>query len=346
MNILVTGAAGLVGGALVAALTTAGHAVIGVVHQTTGVYGNDGCLIGTAHVSLSVAPAGMMTLQGDVRRHGLGLGPATHAWLDRHIDVVIHCAALVQFEANASDLQAVNVNGTLHVAQLCPDARFIHVSTAYVCGLRDGMIAETACDPGGAFGNGYEHSKAQAETLVRRMRPDAIIARPSIIVGEAATGRIRNFDSIYRAFKLIAEGKIVSVPVLPTATLNFVPIDYVVAGICDLCDNANACGQILHLAAREAIGAAQFLSFIGKIPGLCSPLIAACHNGDATARSLAERLAQSYFGYFRRSPNFATQALERLSGRVAPAMDAAALTRQIHYCVDAGFIRARYAEAV
>jgi 2-alkyl-3-oxoalkanoate reductase len=347
MNILVTGAAGLLGGALVAALTTVGHPVIGLVHRTAEIVGNDGrALPVTAFDGTGPPPATAKFLRGDIRRPDLGLDPKSRAWLDRHIDVVIHCAALVQFEASADDLLAVNVDGTRHVAMLCPNARFIHVSTAYVCGLRDGLIAESACDPDGAFGNGYERSKARAETVLRQMRPDAIIARPSIIVGEAECGRIRSFDAIYRAFKFIAEGKIAAVPVSPTATLNFVPIDHVVAGIGDLCDNSDARGAIVHLAASKAVGAMQFLALIGQIPGLCSPRITAFENSDAAGRSLAERLAQPYFGYFRRSPEFEVHALTRLSGRVAPHLDNVSLARQIRYCVDAGFIRSRRVEPV
>lgn len=342
VNILVTGAAGLLGGALIAALTKAGHSVIGLVHNAATIIGNDG------HVQPSVefdgaapSPGAVKILHGDVRNPDLSLAPATRDWLDHNIDVVIHCAALVQFEASAEDLHAVNVDGTRHAAMLCPNARFVHVSTAYVCGLKDGVIAETICDPDAGFGNGYEQSKARAETDLRQIRPDAIIARPSIIVGEAETGRVRSFDTIYRAFKFIAEGKIATIPVLPTATLNFVPIDHVVAGICDLLIDTNAIGEIVHLAAANAVGAARFLALIGEIPGLASPRIS---NGDASkGKGLAERLAYPYFGYFQRSPDFETCTLARLSGRVAPDIDDAALTRQIRYCVDAGFIRPRFA---
>jgi 2-alkyl-3-oxoalkanoate reductase len=341
MNIFLTGAAGLLGGALVDALIRAGHAVVGLVHQETDIRSNDGQSIDATFFDGSHPVAGALKLlTGDVRFNGLCLSAERQAWLTSHIDLVIHCAALVKFEADAAELEAVNVDGTRHVAELFPSARFIHISTAYVCGVKDGLITETPCDPHGAFGNGYEQSKARAEAVLRELRPDAIIVRPSIIVGEFANGRIRSFDTIYRAFKFIAEGKVKSIPASSSATLNFVPVDHVVGGICDIVAGPDARPSIIHLTACRAIPAIRFLKLIGEIPGLFSPMIT-----EGTAVGIAERLAQPYWGYFRRSPEFESRRLESMSGRIAPDMDDAALLRQIRYCVDAGFIRTRATNA-
>lgn len=338
--ILVTGAAGLLGGALVAELLALGHGVIGLVHRAVEICGNDGVPVTTRSFDgLAPLPGTAVTLGGDVCKPGLGLDTAMQGRLAAHVDLVIHCAALVRFEAAAEDLAAVNVEGTRHVAQAFPAARIIHVSTAYVCGLRDGHIAEAPCDPDSAFGNGYEASKARAEAVIHQLRPDAIIVRPSIIVGEAATGRIRSFDTIYRAFKLIAEGRVASIPVMPQASLDFVPIDHVVNGICDLVARPDATSAIIHLAAHEAVNAAHFLSVIGQIPGFSSAIIVSGDCGGERPGGIAERLAQPYWGYFRRYPDFETQRLMTLTGRKAPVIDDDALIRQIGYCINAGFIR-------
>ena len=142
------------------------------------------------------------------------------------------------------------------------------------------------------------------------------------------------------AFKFIAEGKIVSVPVSPSASLNFVPIDHVVGGICDMVGKLDVAPPFIHLTARKAVPAAHFLTLIGKIPGLCSPFTAPAKQNGAAKVGIAERLAQPYWGYFQRHPEFETGALMKLSGRKAPDMDDAALMRQIRYCVAAGFILA------
>ena len=342
MNILLTGAAGLLGGAAAAALVKDGHAVVGLVHRSADIVGNDGLPLVAAPYDGAAPIAGTVTiLRGDVRQQGLELDSEISAALDRSIDVVVHCAALVRFEADWSDLAAVNIAGTGHVARLFPKARFIHVSTAYVCGLTNGPIAEAPCDPDGRFGNGYEKSKACAEAALVALRPDAVIARPSIIVGEAASGRIRSFDTIYRAFKFIAEGKIKMIPVSPCATLNFVPIDHVVAAICDLVESPAANGQIYHLAAKNSVPAADFLRLIGSMPGLASPARSTQNPDPGRKEGIADRLAGPYLQYFQRHPEFDTCQLARLSMRAAPLMDDAALIRQIRFCVAAGFIRAR-----
>ncbi len=340
MTILVTGAAGLLGGALIAALIEAGHAVVGLVHRETVLRDNAGKALAAPLLDLAAPPPRLCVLRGDVSQPGLGLDSAALAWLDHHVSAIIHCAALVRFDAEWAALAAVNVAGTRHVAQLCPDARLIHVSTAYVCGLQDGLIAEAPCHPAGPFGNDYERSKAHAEAALRRLRPDAIIARPSIIVGEQASGRIRSFDTIYRAFKFIAEGKIAAVPASPQATLSFVPIDHVVQGIAALVETPTADGSIVHLAARDAVPAERFLRLIGAIEGLSSPRIVAPEARVGGRASVAERLARPYWGYFQRCPAFATAALAELTGLAAPVMDDAALLRQIAFCAEAGFIRA------
>lgn len=340
MTILVTGAAGLLGGALVAALIEAGHAVIGLVHRESVLRDNAGQVLGAKPLDAAALPPRLTVLHGDVSQPGLGLDSAAHEWLERHVSAIIHCAALVRFDAAWEALEKVNVAGTRHVAQLCPKARLIHVSTAYVCGLQDGLITEARCKAAGPFGNDYERSKAHAEAELHRLRPGAIIARPSIIVGERASGRIRSFDTIYRAFKFIAEGKIAAVPASPQATLNFVPIDHVVQGIAALVESPAADGRIVHLAARDAVPVERFLRLIGEIEGLSSPRIHAPAARTGGRASVAERLARPYWGYFQRHPAFATDALAELTGLAAPVMDDAALLRQIAFCAEAGFIRA------
>ena len=205
--------------------------------------------------------------------------------------------------------------------------------------MRNGPIPETPCNPAGPFGNLYEQSKALGEAELHRLRPGAVIARPSIIVGEHASGRIRSFDTIYRAFKFIAEGKIAAVPASPEATLDFVPIDHVVRGIAALLEVREGEGLIVRLAARKAAGASRFPGLNCDEPGLQSPRIAEPQQHDQRGGSVAERLARPYWGYFRRHPEFATDALADLTGIAAPRWDDAALLRQIVFCAEAGFLR-------
>lgn len=342
MIVLITGAAGLIGSALAERLLRDGHGVIGIVHRTTGIRDSDGALIPVTDFHGSAPKAAEMAiLRGDVAQQRLGFDDDILARLDSCVDCIVHCAAMVRFEAPSEELMRVNVEGTLNVAELCPNARFIHVSTAYVCGISNAVVPEAATPADSPYANGYEASKAATERELLVKRPDAVIARPSIVVGEQDSGKIRDFDTIYRAFKFIAEGRIQTVPVGAGAMLNFVPIDYVAEGLADLVRLGPTGPRFVHLAAQDGIAAERFLDLIGAIPGLSSPTIVEPHAYEGLATGIADRLAQPYWPYFARSPDFAVQELERLSGRAAPTMDDAAFCRQIEYCVSAGFIKPR-----
>jgi len=338
--IFLTGAAGLLGGALAHELVRAGHGVVGLVRNETEIRGNDGAVLNAPRFDGNLPSAAeARTLKGDVTKPDLGLDTAHLAALIDGVDCVIHCAAMVRFEAAFEDLKAVNVDGTRNIAALFPDARFIHVSTAYSCGLREGLIAEQRHGDNDNFGNGYERSKAIAEDQLLTMRPDAIIARPSIVLGEHTSGRIRSFDSIYAAFKFIASGRIASVPVAHGSTLSFVPIDHVVNGVVALATQASATHQIVHLAAKEVVDTRRFLYLIGQIPGLLSPAITTPSDDASGLGGMTQRLVQPYLSYFTRSPRFETKALTWLTGIEPPEMSDADILKQIEFCVASGFIK-------
>jgi nucleoside-diphosphate-sugar epimerase len=85
---------------------------------------------------------------------------------------VLHNAASLTFRGTdpACEPWRTNVEGTRHVLDVCRQAgirHFHHVSTAYVCGLRDGIVREDELEVGQDFGNDYERSKVAAERLVR-----------------------------------------------------------------------------------------------------------------------------------------------------------------------------------
>jgi len=338
--IFLTGAAGLLGGALAHELIRRGHGVIGLVHNQSEIRDNDGAAL-DAPIFDGALPSGgkARTLRGDITKPDLGIDEASLTALVDSVDCVIHCAAMVRFEAAFEDLKAVNIEGTRNIAAMFPNARFVHVSTAYSCGLREGLIAEKRHGDNDAFGNGYERSKAISEDQLLAMRPDAIIARPSIVLGEHESGRIRSFDSIYAAFKFIASGRIASVPVAPGSTLSFVPIDHVVAGIVALATQAQTPPQIAHHVAREAISSEVFLKLIGQIPGLLSPAITTPGRDASQLSGMTQRLVQPYLSYFTRSPRFEANAITRLTGIEPPDMSEADIIKQIEFCVASGFIK-------
>ena len=95
-------------------------------------------------------------LEGDVHAPSLGLGEEDLAELAREVDVVIHSAASVVFDAPLDAAVESNVHGTLGLLRLARGWErrplFLHVSTAYVAGMREGYAPEEL--PGDASPNG------------------------------------------------------------------------------------------------------------------------------------------------------------------------------------------------
>jgi 2-alkyl-3-oxoalkanoate reductase len=327
--VLVTGAAGLIGGEVCARLAARGHAVTALVHRNADVRDN-----------LRRPVPGITVLHGDVRQPGFGLATAPE------VDLVIHSAAVTAFDATPEAYQSVNVDGTAHAIGVAraAGARLLHVSTAYVCGARDGVIAES--DTGTAFVNGYEASKAAGEALVWRSRLDFAIARPSVVVGDSANGAISRFENIYMIFKLIAEGRVRTLPSAAGASLDLVPIDHVAGGIVAMAEDfARVKRQTLHLVADRPTPIARIGEAIAAVPGLGAPNFVAPDAFDPAKLSPIERryhaaAAALYTSYLLRGPVF-DAANARAFGLRCPPTDRAWLDRLIGYCLDKGFVTSR-----
>lgn len=101
-------------------------------------------------------------MEGDVHAPALGLSDEELSELSREVDIVIHSAASVVFDAPLDAAVDSNVRGTLGLLKLARDWEkkplFMHVSTAYVSGVQEGLVREkppgtrtpneTSLDPG------------------------------------------------------------------------------------------------------------------------------------------------------------------------------------------------------
>ena len=113
-----------------------------------------------------------VVLEGDLSEIDLGLDNRTLDWIGRNCTSVFHNAASLVFRGEDPEGEPYlsNVEGTRRMLELCRCTgvrQFHHVSTAYVCGLREGRILESDVDVGQTSGNVYEKTKLQAEMLVR-----------------------------------------------------------------------------------------------------------------------------------------------------------------------------------
>lgn len=332
LKILVTGAAGLIGGEVCARLVARGHAVTAMVRRTKEVRGNDDALVPIVR-----------TVSGDITLPQMGLDPSDH-----DIDLVIHCAASLEFDAPEEALERNNVLGTRNAvdfAKAC-DARFLHVSTAYVCGRNDGVIEEGPVPADTCFANGYEASKARAERAVATSGVPFVIARPSITLGDSQTGQIRDFPSLCNVFRLMARGKVSVFPADPDSTLNLVPIDHVAEGLLRITERMEeAQGGYYHLTAADPLPSAELAHGVGRIAHFPDPLVVAPEDYDPTALSpveqrVAGRMIGTFGSYFTRSPHFDDSQFRALTGLTCAPTDTAWLGRLIAYGIASGYLPA------
>ena len=198
---------------------------------------------------------------GELARPGLGLAPEDRAEVVAECDEIIHSAASTDWDLSFDEAEAVNFVGVLRITELAAAmarggrlARFVHISTAYVAGRRDGAVApEDLPGAEGPFNNTYEATKAKAERFLREQMEEVpiTVVRPSIVVGDSRSGRTFNFNVIYFPLKLMYHGLLPVVPGRATTTLDIVPVDYVCDATIALGRDPSAVGRTYHLTADD-----------------------------------------------------------------------------------------------
>ena len=229
-------------------------------------------------------------LPGDISRRRLGLGAPDWERLTGAVTHVFHLAAIYDLAVPVELAQRVNVDGTGNVLELCLACRalerHVYVSTAYVAGLRHGVVYEHELVMGQGFKNHYESTKFQAELWVRQTldRVPTTILRPAIVVGDSRTGETEKFDGPYYLLRTISRMERWGRPVVQFgasgASFNVVPVDFVVAAIAAAAFDGACAGETLHLVDPEPLSTRQLVealsaAYAGRAPvGRVPPAVA------------------------------------------------------------------------
>ncbi|MBF4463261.1 MULTISPECIES: NAD-dependent epimerase/dehydratase family protein [unclassified Rathayibacter] len=189
MRVLVTGASGLLGGAVAAGLVAEGHEVRTFQRRPSGVTGVEearGSLTDPRAVEEAVADS----------------------------DAVVHLAAKVSLAGDPADFDRVNVDGTrrlLAAAERAGVRRFVQVSSPSVAHVGSSLVGADAepADPRRARGD-YARTKARAEVLA--LGADApsfsvVAVRPHLVWGPGDTQLVARIVERARAGRLPLLGK-------------------------------------------------------------------------------------------------------------------------------------------
>jgi thioester reductase-like protein len=207
-----------------------------------------------------LAPDGVDVQPGDITDPLLGLDPKTY---DRLVDEtvrVFHLAAVYDLAVGAELAERVNVTGTQHVVDFCRRAphleRHHYISTAYVAGMRSGLVLEEELAEGQTFKNFYESTKFAAEVIVRASMDEVptTIYRPAIVVGDSRTGETQKFDGPYYLLRSMNSPLGARLQIgRGDAAFNVVPVDFVVDAIAAGARDPDAVGHTLHLVDPEPV---------------------------------------------------------------------------------------------
>jgi thioester reductase-like protein len=288
-GVFLTGATGLLGRYLLRDLLASGYTVAVLIRDSPAEQASERLaqLLSFGEESLNRKLPRPTLLHGDLNTASLGLGASELHWLAQHARAVIHSAAYVAYHPTLDgEPWETNVNGTRRLLELCRSmgkTQVHHLSTAFVCGDRRGVVREDELDCGSGSSNAYEQSKFAAEQMIRRF--DGIRAtfyRPSVIVGDSRTGYTSTYHHFYRFLELAARLSArpagpgretrprrqrlpLRLPLTGDETQNLVPVDWVSRAVVQLLQRPHWHGRTFHLVARRPVRLREITSIIEEL---------------------------------------------------------------------------------
>jgi nucleoside-diphosphate-sugar epimerase len=363
---LLTGATGLLGSYLLRDSLREGHRLAVLVRPTKreSARRRIESILSRCEAELRTHLRRPVVIEGELTKESLCLDASDLKWISQHCRSVIHNAANLTFHGSGrnSEPWLSNFEGTRRVLELCRIAgirQFHYISTAYVCGLRQGTVLETELDVGQKPGNDYEHSKIEAEKLVLASpwidRPT--IYRPAIIVGDSRTGYTATFHGFYVLVKLAhtlvsrmtrgsTAGRILveGLGLSGMERKNLVPVDWVSAVFTRIFSQPKHHGRCYHLVTRRPPSLALIADVIQRAVETYSTLADEkdafiCDSGwfiDNFRRQI-----EIYNAYWRDDPQFDDTLRAAAAPVACPDMDAAMLMKLAHFAIQSNFGRER-----
>lgn len=249
-KLLVTGASGLVGEAVLAKMLADDSGLEAFVVVRNELRWQ------LAARRLGDVASRVIPLRGDITVPGLGLEPTLRKRVARETRAIVHAAADISFSNPLDRSRFVNTLGACHVLELATACErldgFVLVSTAYVAGRATGEIAERDNGADAGWVNTYEQSKYEAEGCVRRTSLPWIIVRPSTMVCRGVEGDIQQINAVHRALRVYHRGMAAMMPGDRDYLFDVVTSGYVTDAIARLVFDPRALNQTVHLCSGRA----------------------------------------------------------------------------------------------
>jgi len=208
---------------------------------------------------------------GDVVAMDLGLSGKEVRELRTAVRDMYHLAGFYYLSSGDREMDQVNVEGTRNALAFAKDLpglkRFLHYSSAFVSGNREGVIMEDELIEPDKYRNSFERSKFLAERLAQEARQDmpVTIVRPSLIVGDSRTGEMDRYEGPNSIIYVLAKLPVsMSLP-LPGHggyPLNLVPVDYVADAMVHLASLPTTVGKTYHLVDTNPLPASKVFELV------------------------------------------------------------------------------------
>lgn len=247
-NILVTGASGFVGRALIKYLSLSWKGQIHAVSRQAVDF-----------------PAGVNRFLTDFTKSDQSLTSALES-----VDIVVHLAARAHLlkDSVADPLycfREVNVDATLRLASLAVETgmkRFVFISSIGVYGgsSTTAFNEQTSCNPHTDYAVSKLEAEQQLMQLAEKLNFELVIIRPVLVYGDNAPG---NFGKLV---KLISK-----TPILPFGLVDnrrsFISVDRLAVFICLCAQHPNAANQDFVIADNPSISTLVLINSIAEALG-------------------------------------------------------------------------------
>jgi len=246
---------------------------------------------------------------------------------------------------------------------LCRNAgikRFHHVSTAYVCGLRQGLILESEVDVGQQLSNDYERSKLTSEKAVRAadFLEQVTVYRPAIIIGDSSNGHTTTYHGFYAPIQAVSaisqavdrnetglRHDSARFPLSGHETKNLVPVDWVSAVMAHVFSHPEHHGQTYHLTPQHPVTARLLAETVEETIGFYSVQL---EGGGRQIAGLTEyeqlfaELIRVYASYWKDDPVFDTTNTRRAAPHLpCPHVNRKMLQMLARYAISINFTSPR-----